>query len=82
MSYIEVKLSRRAAEAIVEALQLECNLALYEERLELATEYAELRTYFEKKLNGEQDEDCKLFYSTFSFLYISYHVCSTKSRVL
>lgn len=55
MSYIEVKLSRRAAEAIVEALQLECNLALYEERLELATEYAELRTYFEKKLNGEEE---------------------------
>ena len=58
MSYIEVKLSRRAAEAIIQALQLECNLALYEEELELAQEYAELKNYFEKKLNGEQDEDC------------------------
>lgn len=55
MSYIEVKLSRRAAEAIIQALQLECNLALYEEELELAQEYAELRTYFEHKLNGEEE---------------------------
>ena len=55
MSYIEVKLSRRAAEAIIQALQLECNLALYEQELELAQEYAELRTYFEHKLNGEEE---------------------------
>jgi len=55
MSYIEVKLSRRAAEAIIEALQLECNLALYEQELELATEYAELKNYFEQKLNGKEE---------------------------
>ena len=55
MSYIEVKLSRRAAEAIIEALQLECNLALYEEEIEIATQYAELKNFFESKLNGEEE---------------------------
>jgi hypothetical protein len=39
----------------MEALQLECNLALYEENLELAQEYAELKNYFEDKLKETQE---------------------------
>ena len=54
MTYHEVRLSKRSMCAIIGALQLECNLALYEENLELAKEYAELKNYFEDKLKENE----------------------------
>ena len=54
MTYHEIRLSKRSMQVIMEALQLECNLALYEEELELAKEYAELKNYFEDKLKENE----------------------------
>ena len=52
MSYIEVKLSRRSIESIIEALQFQCLLGLH--NLKGIQEYEELKIYFEQKLNGEE----------------------------